>query len=337
MQSDPSRLPPLDLLLPFEAAARHLSFTRAAAELFVTQSAISRQIRALEDDLGVPLFARQHRALALTPAGEKLLLTCQAVLTQMRRTAASIRKPAAREMLALSTTPSFASLWLIPRLRRFTQQHPGIDVRLDASYEVRDLLADGFDLAVRYQRAHTAGAGAQLFAESVLPVCAPALLGSKTTPLLTPADLTQHTLLEVGNINGQGMPLEWASWLSAQGLPDLEPRTTVTFSAYNEVVAAVLESQGVAMGRRPLLDEMLRDGRLVAPFGPAESTAKAYFVVTDANARARPSVLAFEAWLRAEAACTQLRAQRSAAAGTLSSDGVRALEQSRRRQPKLPV
>ena len=318
MRKDPSRLPPLDLLLPFEAAARHLSFTRAAAELFVTQSAVSRQIRALEDDLGVPLFSRQHRALALTPQGEKFLLACQTALAQMRRTVAALRKPTAREMLALSTTPSFAALWLIPRLRHFTQQHPGIDVRLDASYELRDLQADGFDLAVRYQRAHSAGAGEQLFAESVLPVCAPALLNSRSTPLVVPADLSQHTLLETGNLHGAGMPMEWASWLTAQGLPDLEPLTTITFSAYNEVVTAALEGQGVAMGRRPL-DQMLRDGRLVAPFGPAESTAKAYFVVTDPGTRSRPSVVAFEQWLRAQAACTQQRAQQAAGSAKLKT------------------
>ena len=175
MRKDIDRLPPLDLLLAFEAAARHLSFTRAAAERFVTQSAVSRQIRALEDDLGVALFARQHRALVLTPAGEKLLLACQNMLAQMRRTVAGIRAPAAREVLGMSTTPSFASLWLIPRLRDFTQANPGVDVRIDASYEIRDLRADGFDIAVRYQRAN-AGDGEPLFSESMLAVCAPSLL-----------------------------------------------------------------------------------------------------------------------------------------------------------------
>jgi len=157
MRKEIDRLPPLDLLLAFEAAARHLSFTRAAAERFVTQSAVSRQIRALEDDLGVALFARQHRALVLTPAGEKLLLACQNMLAQMRRTMAGIRAPAAREVLAITSTPSFASLWLIPRLRAFTQAHPAVDVRIDASYDIRDLRNDGFDIAVRYQQASAGG------------------------------------------------------------------------------------------------------------------------------------------------------------------------------------
>lgn len=299
MRKDADRLPPLDLLLAFEAAARHLSFTRAAAERFVTQSAVSRQIRALEDDLGVPLFARRHRALVLTPAGEKLLLACQTVLAQLRRTVAGIRAPAAREVLAISTTPSFASLWLIPRLRAFTQANPRVDVRLDASYDLRDLRADGFDLAVRYQRAGP-GAGAPLFSETVVPVCAPQLLRQKGPPLKSPRDLHAHTLLQMEGLQGAGMPTEWESWLSAQGLADLQPQAMLTFSSYNEVVAAVLAGQGIALGRRPLLDALLRRRKLVTPFGSAKETERAYFVLTDPAARARPAVRAFEAWLRAD-------------------------------------
>lgn len=303
MRRDLDRLPPLDLLLAFEAAARHLSFTRAAAERFVTQSAVSRQIRALEDDLGVALFSRQHRSLVLTPPGEKLLLACQNMLAQMRRTMAGIRAPAAREVLALSTTPSFASLWLIPRLRNFTQSNPQVDVRLDASYEVRDLRAEGFDLAVRYQRAD-AGDGARLFSESMLPVCAPSLLRVKGQPLKTPRDLHAHTLLQMEGTPGSGMPMEWQSWLSSNGLAELQPRSMLTFSSYNEVVAAALAGQGVALGRRPLIDTLLRQRKLAAPFGDAKQTAKAYFVVSDPAARARPAVRALEEWLRAEAAGT---------------------------------
>lgn len=301
MRKAPDRLPPLDLLLAFEAAARHLSFTRAADERFVTQSAISRQIRALEDDLGVALFARGHRALALTPPGQKLLSACQGVLAQLRRTVAAIRAPGAREVLALSTTPSFASFWLIPRLPSFTQAHPGVDVRLDASYALRDLAGEGFDLAVRYQRLD-AGDGERLFDETIMPLCAPALRRAKDRPLRRPADLQRHTLLEVEGRQAVGAPVEWASWLRANGLPELEPRSWLTFSSYNEVVAAAVAGQGVALGRRPLLDHLLRSRQLVAPFGDARATARAYFVVTDPAARARPAVRALEQWLHAQAA-----------------------------------
>lgn len=301
MRKDPDRLPPLDLLLAFEAAARQLSFTRAADERFVTQSAISRQIRALEDDLGVALFARGHRALALTAAGQKLLLSCQAVLAQLRRTVSSIRAPQVREMLAVSTTPSFASFWLIPRLHSFTQANPGVDVRLDASYELRDLQGEGFDIAVRYQKA-SAGNGERLFDDSIVPVCAPALRRSKDAPLKVPADLRHHLLLEVERSTAGGALVEWASWLRANGMPDLEPRSWLTFSSYNEVVAAAVAGQGVALGRRPLLDGLLRSKQLVAPFGGARDTAHAYFVLTDPAARARPAVRALERWLHEQAA-----------------------------------
>ena len=300
MRKDLDRLPPLDLLLAFEAAARHLSFTRAAEERFVTQSAISRQIRSLEDDLGIALFARGHRALALTAPGQKLLVACQGVLAQLRRTVSTIRAPNAREVLALSTTPSFASYWLIPRLHSFTQANPGVDVRLDASYEVRDLQAEGFDIAVRYQRANATD-GERLFNETMLPVCAPALRRSKDSPLKVPADLRHHTLIEVESMGGSGAPVEWNSWLQANGVPDLEPRSKLTFSSYNEVVAAAVAGQGVALGRRPLLDGLLRSKQLVAPFGDARETAKAYFVLTDPASRSRPAVRELEQWLRAEA------------------------------------
>ena len=303
MRKDLDRLPPLDLLLAFEAAARHLSFTRAAEERFVTQSAISRQIRSLEDDLGIALFARGHRALALTAPGQKLLVACQGVLAQLRRTVSAIRAPNAREVLALSTTPSFASYWLIPRLHSFTQANPGVDVRLDASYEVRDLQAEGFDIAVRYQRANATD-GERLFNETMLPVCAPALRRMKDAPLKVPTDLRHHTLLEVEGMPGSGAPVEWNSWLQANGVPELEPRSRLTFSSYNEVVAAAVAGQGVGLGRRPLLDGLLRQRQLVAPFGDARQTAKAYFVITDPAARTRAAVRALEEWLLAESART---------------------------------
>ena len=303
MRKDLDRLPPLDLLLAFEAAARHLSFTRAAEERFVTQSAISRQIRSLEDDLGIALFARGHRALALTAPGQKLLVACQGVLAQLRRTVSAIRAPNAREVLALSTTPSFASYWLIPRLHSFTRANPGVDVRLDASYEVRDLQAEGFDIAVRYQRANATD-GERLFNETMLPVCAPALRRMKDAPLKVPTDLRHHTLLEVEGMPGSGAPVEWNSWLQANGVPELEPRSRLTFSSYNEVVAAAVAGQGVGLGRRPLLDGLLRQRQLVAPFGDARQTAKAYFVITDPAARTRAAVRALEEWLLAESART---------------------------------
>jgi DNA-binding transcriptional LysR family regulator len=300
MQKPLDRLPPLDLLAAFEAAARHLSFTRAGAERFVTQSAISRQMRALEDELGVALFKRRHRALSLTEHGLKLQQTCSATLGQLRATIAEIRAPSRREVLSLTTTPGLASLWLIPRLPQFTRVHPGIDVRLDASFEQRDLQHDGFDLAIRYGRVG-ATEGRALFPEAMHPVCAPKLLRGGP-PLKKPADLRFHTLLQVSGMGGTGMPLEWDPWLQAVGLPDLQPASTLSFSGYGEAIAAALAGQGVAMGRRPLVDALLRRRQLVAPFKDATASSRAYFLVIDAAARARPAVRELEAWLLAEAA-----------------------------------
>ncbi|MCW5666782.1 MAG: LysR family transcriptional regulator [Piscinibacter sp.] len=292
------RLPPLDLLVTFEAAARQLSFTRAADERFLTQSAVSRQVRALEEDLGVALFRRGHRRIELTEPGRRLHGACSELIGSLRRTVASIRAPARRETLALTTTPGFASLWLIPRLADFTREHPGVDVRLDASFETRGLRAEGFDLAIRYGRpGHVEGR--QVFAEAILPVCSPKLL--RQAPLARPADLRQHVLLQVVGQGGAGMPVEWGPWLQAAGLPDLQPRATLSFSGYGEAIAAALAGQGVALGRRPLVDTLLKRRQLVTPFEGSTASSRAYFLLVEPGARERPAVRAFEAWLLKQA------------------------------------
>jgi LysR family transcriptional regulator, glycine cleavage system transcriptional activator len=297
---DPAKLPPLDLLLAFEAAARHLSFTRAAAERFVTQSAMSRQIRALEDELGVPLFRRGHRALALTADGQRLLAACSTVIAQLRGVVAEIRAPSRREVLSLTTTPGLASLWLIPRLPRFTKQHPGVDVRLDASFERRALAAEGFDIAIRYGRVGIAE-GTPLFAETMQPVCSPALRAAGP-PLVVPADLARHTLLQVDLSRESGMPLEWAPWLQAVGLPELKAERSLTFSGYGEAIGAAVAGQGVALGRRPLVDALIDAGQLVTPFADRTASARGYLLVVEPAARQRPAVRALERWLLDEAA-----------------------------------
>jgi LysR family transcriptional regulator, glycine cleavage system transcriptional activator len=300
MQNKPlDRLPPLDLLAAFEAAARHLSFTKAAAERFLTQSAISRQMRALEDELGTALFRRQHRALALTPQGARLFVVCTAVLAQLRGAVRELRAPSQREVLALTTTPGLAAFWLIPRLPGFTRAHPGIDVRLDASFEMRELAREGFDLAIRYARPEKV-AGHALFGEKVLPVCSPKLL--RHLPLAAPQDLAAHTLLQLEpSVNGS-VATEWEPWLQAMGLAGLEPAARLSMSGYNEVVAAAVAGQGVALGRRPLVDALLREGRLVAPLAKTVATPRSYILVVDPAARSRPAVRALEAWLLEQAA-----------------------------------
>jgi DNA-binding transcriptional LysR family regulator len=301
MSNNVDRLPPLDLLVAFEAVARHGSITLAAAERFITQSALSRQVQALESALGVLVFERRHRALVLTPAGERLLAATRAALTQLGEAIAAVRAPRPPAPLALTTTPSFAALWLIPRLAGFTGEYPGVDVRIDASFERRDLRRDGIDIAVRYQPI-VGGDGERLFGEALVPVCSPVLQRRKPHPLRAPADLVHHTLLQVADPGGASMPLEWEPWLRQLGQAQLQPAARLTFNSYNEAIAAALAGHGVTLGRRPLIDALLKKRQLAVPFGEATDTARAYFLLLSPAAANRPDAQALAAWLRGQAA-----------------------------------
>lgn len=304
MRNDPRRLPPLDLLMAFDAAARHLSFTKAAAERFLTQSAVSRQIATLEEDLGVPLFHRRHRALELTDEGARMARAAALALAELREAVQTIRAPRQRDVVALTTTPGFASLWLIPRLARFVAEHPRIDVRIDASYDTRALAGEGFDVAVRYgpKDGRSAADVDALFAETVQPLCAPTLLRGPV-PLRKPQDLVRHTLLHINTASGDmpGMPLEWQAWLQTVGMTAFEPAATLTFTNYDTAAAAAVEGQGVLLGRRPLTDGLIAQGRLVAPFKGQLASARGYYIVLDPVAAQRPAVAALVQWLRSTA------------------------------------
>ena len=294
------RLPSLDRLLVFDAAARQRSFTRAAGELFLTQSAVSRQVAALEEELGVPLFVRRHRALDLTDDGHRLAAAVAQALAGLQATVTQIRAPHGREVLTITTTPGLASLWLIPRLSGFTVAHPGVDVRIDASHELRSLASDGYDLAIRYGRSG-ALQGTPLFDEVVVPMCAPALLKRPGAPLKTPADLRRHTLLQTGSATGQGMPAEWTSWLAGVDAADVEPSALLTFNTYDTAIAAAVAGQGVVLGRRPITDRLLRSKALVAPFKGQWSMERGYVLVMSAAARRRPAAMALHDWLLEQA------------------------------------
>ncbi len=295
-----TRLPPPDLLITFEAAARHLSFTKAAAERFVTQSAVSRQIAQLEAQLGVQLFQRRHRALQLTDDGVLLAEAVRQSLTLLHAAVDRIRVQTRREVLSLTTTPGLASLWLIPRLADFLAAHPGIDVRIDATLELRQLGSDGIHLAIRYAAVGTAD-GDALFDETLQPVCAPALLRDPQRPLRLPADLRQHTLLKIAApLGAKQMPNEWQSWLTAVGAADVEPAALLTFNAYDAAVSAAVAGQGVLLGRRPLVDALLARDDLVTPFPEGLVSARGYFVVAEERAARRPAVQALRSWLLAQ-------------------------------------
>ena len=304
MRNTVRRLPSLDRLAVFDAAARQLSFTKAAAERFLTQSAVSRQVATLEAELGVPLFRRGHRRLELTDDGRRLAMAVAGAIAGVREAVEAIRAPRRREVLAVTTTPGLASLWLIPRLSDFVATHPGIDVRIDATLDARALAADGFDLAIRYLPMD-GKAGLPLFRESIQPVCAPALLARGRPALKTAADLHAHTLLQLEAPAGSGVPLEWQTWLRAAGVGGLEPAAILTFTQYDAAVAAAVAGQGVVLGRRPLVDALLRKRALVAPFKASTASARGYAVVVEPAAARKPAVQALVQWLLEQARRTQ--------------------------------
>lgn len=296
------QLPSLDFLRGFEAAGRSLSFTRAAQELFVTQSALSRQVQALESALGVTLFVRRHRALALTPAGAAFHRDVTAALRALAVAADAARGGGRAPGLTLSTTVSFASLWVIPRLLRFRARHPDVDVYVSADDRLVDLGRGEVDVAVRYLADARAPEGSvRLFGERLLPVVSPRLLRRGGTPLAKPADLAQHVLLHLDDPDGRTPWLEWSVWLASNGVPGLEPAGSLRFRLYDQLIQAAVGGQGVALGRLPLIADLLRDGRLVAPFPRRYDSARGYFAVVAPHAAERADVAAFVGWLADEA------------------------------------
>ena len=295
-------LPALDLLVGFEAAARHLSFTKAGEELFLTQSAVSRQIKELEEQLGVELFQRRHRALALTGAGKSFYASAAQVLTTMRAATEQLRTQAGKKGLSVTTTNSFAALWLIPRLAGFTRTHPGVDVRIMAETRVQDLDRDGLDVAVRHGPASLAGSNAvRLMGERVFPVCSPKLLRDKSKPLREPQDLRYHCLLQYDDPEGRHPWLHWKTWLEVERIADLRPAGTLSFSGYEQIIPAAIAGHGVALGRSPLVKDLIASGELVAPFKSSADPSRAYYAVVSKSAEGRPEVAEFVVWLRQEA------------------------------------
>ena len=296
-------LPSLDFLKGFEAAGRLLSFTRAADELFVTQSALSRQVQALEEALGVPLFLRRHRALAFTAAGAAFHRDVVAALNALALAAEATRGAMRTPGLTLSTTVSFASLWVIPRLAAFRARHPTVDVYILADDRLVDLARGDVDIAVRYlPDAKTPEGAVRLFGERMMPVVSPKLAKRAATPLATPTDLARHVLLHLDDPEGRTPWLEWNIWLAANGQPGLKPAGALRFKLYDQVIQAAVAGQGVALGRVPLIAEHLRDRRLIAPFAKRYDSARGYYAVVAPHATERADVIAFVAWLRDEAA-----------------------------------
>ena len=297
-------LPPLNQLEAFEAAARHLSFTRAADELSLTQSAVSRQIAAVEAHFEVALFRRLHRALLLTEDGQTLRHAVAKVLERLHQVSGALRRAGRVKTVVVTTTPGFAGLWLIPRLAGFTASHPEVDVRISASYSLVNLNRDGVDAAVRYQTEQAAGAGAvRLFGEQFMPVCSPRLMRAPATPLKTPEDLRHHVLLHM-EPDGSAHSPDWPMWLRIMRIADLKPAGSLHFSQYDQMIQATVDGQGIALGRTPLVARLIAQRKLVAPFKSAIGSPRSYsLMLSDAGSR-KPEVQAFVAWLRGEALAT---------------------------------
>jgi DNA-binding transcriptional LysR family regulator len=297
-------LPPLDQLEAFEAAARHLSFTLAADELALTQSAVSRQIAALEQFFGVPLFQRLHRALRLSAEGQLLQRAVVDVLQQLHQVSSALRGEARMKTVVVSTTAGIVGLWLIPRLAGFTALHPDVDVRMSATNTLVNLNRDGVDVAIRYTTDDGAGdEGVRLFGDAVLPVCSPKLLRDKSRPLNTPQDLRHHCLR---HLDGPGAQLlEWTPWLRAMKIETLKSASQLHFSMYDQLIQAAVSAQGVALGRLPLINDMLAQRKLVAPFKTSVVSPRGYYLFQSDASRHKAHVREFLRWLQAQAAATQ--------------------------------
>ena len=291
-------LPSLNGLRAFEAAARHLSFTRAAAELHVTQTAISHQIRRLETQLGLRLFQRRNRALALTPEAQAYLPSVRAAFEDLREATERLRRRERQSVLTVSTMASLAAKWLLPRVAAFQEANPGIEVRLTASTHLVDFRREEIDMAVRYGHGVWPGVRAVwLMSEDIFPVCSPALLKGKRG-LRRPEDLAHQTL-----IHNTGLREDWQVWLTAAGLPaTIAQKRGLVFSESFMAIQAAIDGLGVALGRTPFVEADLRDGRLVAPFDLALPDKAGFYVVAPEETADTPKIKLFRDWLVASVA-----------------------------------
>ncbi|MBP2314041.1 transcriptional regulator GcvA [Azospirillum soli] len=293
------RLPPLNALRAFEAAARHLSFTKAADELHVTQAAVSHQIKGLEEWLGMPLFRRLNRALLLTEAGQSYLPAVRDALDTLSHATERLFRKDSAGALTISTMPSFAAKWLVMRLVRFQSKHPELEVRLHSTPQVVDFGQQDVDIAIRF------GSGRwptlrceRLLTEDIFPVCSPALLDGDR-PLAAPEDLRHHTLLH------DDYMITWSVWAEAAGLTGLDMTRGPRFDDSALLLQAAVEGAGVALARGVLVADDIAAGRLVRLFDVHLPGDYAYYVVAPPHYFSRPKVKAFRDWLFEEAAATE--------------------------------
>jgi len=295
------RLTHLNGIRAFEAAARHMSFAKAAEELSVTPAAVSQQIKALEDYLGVALFKRTKRALFLTETAQSVLPAAREGFDLLAAVLTRARAASARDHLVVSVTPSLAAKWLMPRLERFIAQHPGIDVRIDTNSRVVDFAREDVDVAIRYGGGDWPGLEVTpLMNEQIFPVCSPKLQTGKH-PLRTIEDLRHHSLIHDGTLpEGSAFP-SWAIWLEAVGAPGVDTTRGLRVNASTLAIQAAVDGQGVALGRSVLVEDDLATGRLIRPFTAMLPLRYAYYVVHPKKLPKESKVPVFRRWLLGEA------------------------------------
>jgi LysR family glycine cleavage system transcriptional activator len=299
---DRRRLPPLNALRAFEAAARHMNFSRAADELSVTPGAVSQQIQNLEAYVGAALFKRTPKGLLLTDAAQTALPALREAFDRLAEAASLLTAADDGRRLTLSAAPSFAAKWLVPRLGRFEAQHPEVDVWLSAGLELTDFASGEIDLAIRYGAGRYPGLEVtRLLGETVAPVASPKLVAD--TPLKELTDLANHVLLHDGSPDADDSCPDWSMWLAARGVRGVDGARGPRFNQSSLVIEAAVNGRGVALAKQTLAQADLDAGRLVAPFDISTSTAVdfAYYVVHPKAKGRLSQVKAFIAWLMAEA------------------------------------
>jgi len=296
-----SHLPPLSALRAFEAAARHMSFSKAADELHVTPAAVSHQIHALEEDLGVRLFHRMNRSIELTASARILLPGLSEAFAGIESSVRRLRAHNDTGTLTVTASPSLAAKWLVLRLHRFQERHPEVDVRISATDEVVDLTRGDFDIAIRYGSGSYPGLKVELlFTNEVFPACSPQLL-TAGPPLHVPDDLAHHTLIHDQAVERDPLVPTWLMWLKAAGVKTTPTTAGLTFNSMSLALDAAVAGQGIVLAYSNIAAADIAGGRLVRLFSLALPDQFAYYIVTAPGALERPKVRAFRNWLRQEA------------------------------------
>ena len=303
MRNFPIRLASLDLIRGFVAVGRRMSITLAAEDLFLTQSAVSRQVIALEEALGVRLLNRGYRSIRFTAEGERFFRVADSALQQLQDGVNALAAGSDRQPVTITASIGVSGLWIMPRLGGFQQRHPDIDVRVAASNKVMDLRTQGADIAIRYCAAANAPPGSlRLFGEAVAPVAHPSLGVGR----LDADSLARQVLIEYDDSNRPW--LQWADRLHSMGLSGAKPRGVLRYNQYDQAIRAALEGQGIALGRVALIEPLLSQGRLVAVGGADSDHARGYaYWLVQADSTPRGDVRVVLDWIKAEAQGVELR------------------------------